>query len=166
MPRVGIEPTLPVRAAALQAARRPTARPKAIAAPLAGFEPAASTLTEWRALLAAPQGLLSQSTWRGSNPHRRLGTPACLPFTPQVLRPEHPAGIEPASPPWEDGMFPLHHGCTSRGDRTRTCSGWISSSRAAAYTTPLSISRRSGSRTHTRRYPKPVAYRQAFPPRS
>ena len=29
VPRVGIEPTLPARAAALQAAWRPTARPKA-----------------------------------------------------------------------------------------------------------------------------------------
>ena len=41
---------------------------------------------------------------RGSRPrdHSRLV---------HVLSPEHPAGIEPARPPWQGGRLPLHHGC-------------------------------------------------------
>ena len=51
-------------------------------APLTGFEPATSTLTEWRA---------SRLLYKGV--------------------PEHPMGVEPIQLPWEDSRLPLHHGC-------------------------------------------------------
>ena len=48
-----------------------------------------------------------------------------------ILHPfkEHPAGLEPASPSWEGGMFPLHHGCASFSGtrRTRTSTRGIKS---------------------------------------
>lgn len=52
-------------------------------APLAGLEPAASTVTGWRALQLLHKG----------------GSPT-----------EPPVGIEPTLPPYQDGRLPLQHG--------------------------------------------------------
>src|SRR5262245_37012519 len=87
VPRVGIEPTLPRRAAALQAARRPTARPKASpdrsGVARVGVEP---THLQGFSLAALPVGV------------------------PCRLYPEPPVGVEPTRPPYQDGRLPLHHG--------------------------------------------------------
>ena len=64
-------------------------------APLAGFEPATSTVTKWRALQTAPQGLVL------SNPKSKISNPKSR---------ERPVGVEPTHPPWRGDRQPLHHG--------------------------------------------------------
>jgi hypothetical protein len=76
--------------------------PRLTQAPQTGFEPVTSTLTEWRANQAAPQG-------RTSLPHPRSAEP--------------PVGVEPTLPPYQDGRLPLQHGGVVRapsGSRTHT----------------------------------------------
>lgn len=107
--RAGFEPA---RLQGLSLAAVPVRVPCRRPAPLAGFEPATSTLTEWRALLAAPQGRVSSSV------HVR----------------ERPAGVEPARPPWQGGRPAV----TSRArvvvkapGRSRTCAAVLPRRQAA-----------------------------------
>ena len=53
-------------------------------APPTGFEPAASTVTGWRAIRSLSGGV-------------------------SRFHPKHPTGIEPARPRWKRGVIPFHH---------------------------------------------------------
>ena len=69
-------------------------------AAVAGIEPAFVSLTASRLTIG---------------PHR-IGLRAGQPGTQTVVRVgsrtvKHPAGVEPAPPPWRDGTLPLRHGC-------------------------------------------------------
>lgn len=84
---MGIEPTLPARAAALQAAWRPTARPKAVNT---GFR--RSSTGGIRTHTHQGLSLVATASWR-TVPHN----------------PEPSVGIEPTRPSYQDGKLPLHH---------------------------------------------------------
>ncbi len=93
-------------------------------APLAGFEPAASTLTKWRALLTAPQGRVSnQSARRESNPLIRLGKAAGQPLhhgrVESSVSAKPQAGVEPARPSDQTASGRDITGAV--GDRCRQC---------------------------------------------
>ncbi len=117
--------------------RRPSACPS-VSVGTAGFEPAFSCVRGTRPLQAGPRpemlatvqvaqavqqarlpfrhrGKESESPWRESNPHAVAGTrftaDLFVCFCRRVRSPEHPAGVEPAHPPWQGSRQPLHHGC-------------------------------------------------------
>ena len=90
---------------------------------MAGLEPAFVSLTASR-LTFGPHRKVSQSAWSDLN--RRSLRPKHAPFsirkgerlsrTLKFIRglPRttlHPAGVEPAHPPWRDGTLPLRHRC-------------------------------------------------------
>ena len=123
VPRVGIEPTLPVRAAALQAARRTTARPKA-------FPACSREWHEWESNPHPPRFELGRSAgWRTvpclpivnlkssiinsqsprweSNPRVRHTKTASCRYITGAYSPEHPTGVEPVPRPWQSRMQPL-----------------------------------------------------------
>ena len=85
-------------------------------APQTGFEPVTSTLTEWRALQAAPQGRKSTFDLSRAPGGNRTHTSAIprrqAPVTTRgrCHRPERPVGVEPTLPPWQGSRLPLHHG--------------------------------------------------------
>jgi hypothetical protein len=111
-------PHCPQRAAALQAAWRPTARPKALSIQWhrwdsnpqsPGFEPGreADLRTVPRHRSKAPGGSRTHTT---AIPRLQAAT------TSQGRTPrERPVGVEPTRPPWQGDRLPLHHG------RGRSC---------------------------------------------
>lgn len=58
-----------------------------------------------------------QAAVAGLEPALDSLTVSCLAIWPHrtndpiTRTPKHPAGVEPAPPPWQDGRLPLHHGC-------------------------------------------------------
>jgi hypothetical protein len=130
--RVGIEPTDDHQGLSLAAL--PVCVPCQQASP-AGFEPAISTLTEWRALQAAPRG---QSTMAqvGVEPTASLVLrEGGLPIAYQAV-PVPGAGVEPASTASETDVLPVRrprnkqasrHGRASQGSgrRVRTFIAWF-----------------------------------------
>lgn len=196
--RVGIEPTLP-RRAALYLGLASTASDDSSRLPGSGTGGSRTHTHQGLSLAALPvrAPCQFQSLRWESNPRFRhtrtasyryntkasvlppVGQASSLPLlgmagwkpAPRKHSEEHPAGFEPAPPPWQSGMRPPTPRVpsvaitNSTGGRIRTDNGRFGVGGFAVRTTPASrTSRRSGSRTHTFRYPKPAAYRQAFPP--
>jgi hypothetical protein len=110
--RVGIEPTLPVRAAALQAARWPTTRPKAVRLSSSGTGGIRTHTRQGLSLAALPVGVpchFQVTGDRKQEPRTIQGAGRLLSPVTCLLIPEPPAGIEPTRPSYQDGKLPLHH---------------------------------------------------------
>ena len=120
---------MPARAAALQAAWRPTARPKAYRSSIRrsstggirththqGLSLVATT--SWRTVPHKSRALGGNRTHTSVIPRRQAATTSQGPYTfsiPQsTLRDpqseERPVGVEPTRPPWQGDRLPLHHG--------------------------------------------------------
>jgi hypothetical protein len=102
-------------------------------APLAGFEPAVSTVTGWRALLAALQGRIFHlqqvrapggSRTRSSAMARRQAS-RYITGAFVVTSAKPPTGVEPVRPCYQHGRLPLHH----RGGGRRTAASVLARNR-------------------------------------
>ena len=82
-----------------------------------------------------------QSAQRESNPHVRHGKAAGSRYIMGANTPEHPVGVEPTRPSYQDGRLPLHHRCvgrpSSKGGRIRTHTEPLWRRPCSRYTTPL-----------------------------
>ena len=80
-------------------------------AAVAGIEPASGRLTARLPYQHRPHRNMYQSAWSDLN--RRSPAPEAggIPgFPTRRIIQKHPAGVEPARPPWQGSRLPLHHG--------------------------------------------------------